>query len=133
MLKLALFDLDHTLLPIDSDYAWGEFTTRIGWTDPVDFQALTPGRHWQTTSPREAVDGFVLGVWFGPGDTIEELRSVTCGRVADRHSVTYRLGVRRGGRLHAVEQHAYFDVDDAGRVPWIRIVCSGYRPDAGAA
>jgi len=38
MLKLALFDLDHTLLPIDSDYAWGEFTTRIGWTDPVDFQ-----------------------------------------------------------------------------------------------
>ncbi|HNK53394.1 MAG TPA: HAD-IB family hydrolase, partial [Ottowia sp.] len=32
MLKLALFDLDHTLIPIDSDYAWGEFTTRIGWT-----------------------------------------------------------------------------------------------------
>ncbi|GAB3184006.1 histidinol-phosphatase [Hydrogenophaga aquatica] len=36
-MKLALFDLDHTLLPIDSDYAWGQFTTRIGWTDPVDF------------------------------------------------------------------------------------------------
>ncbi|WP_232788400.1 HAD family hydrolase [Macromonas nakdongensis] len=37
VLSLALFDLDHTLLPIDSDYAWGEFTTRIGWTDPVEF------------------------------------------------------------------------------------------------
>ncbi len=36
-MKLALFDLDHTLLPIDSDYAWGQFTTRIGWTDPVEF------------------------------------------------------------------------------------------------
>ncbi len=36
-MKLALFDLDHTLLPIDSDYAWGVFTTSIGWTDPVDF------------------------------------------------------------------------------------------------
>lgn len=36
-LKLALFDLDHTLLPIDSDYAWGQFTTRIGWTDAVEF------------------------------------------------------------------------------------------------
>jgi HAD superfamily hydrolase (TIGR01490 family) len=36
-LNLALFDLDHTLLPIDSDYAWGVFTTTIGWTDPVDF------------------------------------------------------------------------------------------------
>lgn len=36
-MKLALFDLDHTLLPIDSDYSWGQFTTRIGWTDPVEF------------------------------------------------------------------------------------------------
>ena len=36
-MKLALFDLDHTLLPIDSDHSWGVFTTRIGWTDPVQF------------------------------------------------------------------------------------------------
>jgi HAD superfamily hydrolase (TIGR01490 family) len=35
---VALFDLDHTLLPIDSDYAWGVFTQEIGWTDPVRFQ-----------------------------------------------------------------------------------------------
>lgn len=35
---LALFDLDHTLLPLDSDYAWGEFTQHIGWTDPVVFK-----------------------------------------------------------------------------------------------
>ncbi|KQM69077.1 HAD family phosphatase [Xylophilus sp. Leaf220] len=35
--RLALFDLDHTLLPIDSDYAWGAFTTTLGWTDPVAF------------------------------------------------------------------------------------------------
>ncbi|MEQ6437855.1 HAD family hydrolase [Comamonas sp. w2-DMI] len=36
-LRLALFDLDHTLLPLDSDYEWGQFTSRIGWTDPVEF------------------------------------------------------------------------------------------------
>lgn len=36
-MKLALFDLDHTLIPIDSDYSWGVFTTTIGWTDPVEF------------------------------------------------------------------------------------------------
>ena len=35
--RLTLFDLDHTLLPIDSDYEWGEFTQRIGWTDPQEF------------------------------------------------------------------------------------------------
>lgn len=36
--KLTLFDLDHTLIPVDSDYSWGVFTTEIGWTDPVEFQ-----------------------------------------------------------------------------------------------
>ncbi|MEO7129179.1 MAG: HAD family hydrolase [Rhodoferax sp.] len=36
-MKLTLFDLDHTLLPIDSDYAWGQYTIEIGWTDPVEF------------------------------------------------------------------------------------------------
>jgi len=36
--KVTLFDLDHTLLPIDSDYSWGEFTQQIGWTDPVVFK-----------------------------------------------------------------------------------------------
>ena len=32
--KIALFDLDHTLIPIDSDYAWGEFTIARGWDGP---------------------------------------------------------------------------------------------------
>ncbi len=36
-MKLALFDLDHTLLPLDSDYSWGNFTAQRGWNDPVDF------------------------------------------------------------------------------------------------
>ena len=29
-MNLALFDLDHTLLPIDSDYEWSQFLVRIG-------------------------------------------------------------------------------------------------------
>ena len=33
MTKIALFDLDHTLLPIDSDFTWSTFTNAIGWTD----------------------------------------------------------------------------------------------------
>jgi HAD superfamily hydrolase (TIGR01490 family) len=36
--RLALFDLDHTLIPLDSDYAWGEFTTARGWTDAHEFK-----------------------------------------------------------------------------------------------
>lgn len=38
-MKLALFDLDHTLLPIDSDYSWGQYTLDIGWCDPGHFKA----------------------------------------------------------------------------------------------
>ena len=36
--RVALFDLDHTLIPIDSDYSWGVFTQAIGWADPVEFK-----------------------------------------------------------------------------------------------
>jgi len=33
-----LFDLDHTLIPIDSDYEWGEFTIALGWCDATQFK-----------------------------------------------------------------------------------------------
>ena len=36
--RLALFDLDHTLIPFDSDYTWGEFTLGLGWNDAGDFK-----------------------------------------------------------------------------------------------
>jgi len=35
--RLALFDLDHTLIPLDSDYAWGQFTVSLGWRDADSF------------------------------------------------------------------------------------------------
>ncbi|MEI2416812.1 HAD family hydrolase [Orrella sp. JC864] len=35
--RLALFDLDHTLLPLDSDYQWADFLARTGRAgDPVE-------------------------------------------------------------------------------------------------
>jgi HAD superfamily hydrolase (TIGR01490 family) len=36
-MKLTLFDLDHTLIPADSDYEWGVFTTSLGWNDADEF------------------------------------------------------------------------------------------------
>lgn len=36
-MNLALFDLDHTLLPLDSDYEWGQFLARIGAVDAEAF------------------------------------------------------------------------------------------------
>jgi HAD superfamily hydrolase (TIGR01490 family) len=38
-MNLCLFDLDHTLLPLDSDHAWGEFMIRLGWVEEASFRA----------------------------------------------------------------------------------------------
>ncbi|MDY0975285.1 HAD family hydrolase [Massilia sp. CFBP9012] len=39
MKNLALFDLDHTLLPLDSDHEWGEFLARVGAVDGAAYRA----------------------------------------------------------------------------------------------
>jgi HAD superfamily hydrolase (TIGR01490 family) len=36
-MNIALFDLDHTLIPLDSDYEWGQFLVRIGAVDREAF------------------------------------------------------------------------------------------------
>ena len=36
--NLCLFDLDDTLLPFDSDHAWGEFVIAQGWVDAATFR-----------------------------------------------------------------------------------------------
>ncbi|NDA55617.1 MAG: hypothetical protein EBX61_04805, partial [Betaproteobacteria bacterium] len=38
-MQLALFDLDHTLIPADSDHAWGQFLVHRGEVDAKDFAA----------------------------------------------------------------------------------------------
>ncbi len=38
-MNLCLFDLDDTLLPLDSDHAWGEFVIGLGWVDEAAFRA----------------------------------------------------------------------------------------------
>ena len=38
-MRLALFDLDHTLLPLDSDVQWGNFAVRLGIVDASHHRA----------------------------------------------------------------------------------------------
>jgi HAD superfamily hydrolase (TIGR01490 family) len=38
-MRLTLFDLDGTLLPRDSDHAFGEFVVELGWADAEDFRS----------------------------------------------------------------------------------------------
>lgn len=95
--------------------------------DQIDFQALTPGRHWQAGSPAEVADEIIFGFWFAPDADIKELRSVTTGEVAGREHVRYLLQVAKSGQDYLVEQQAYYD-SDGGQISWMRVLCSGYRP-----
>ena len=94
--------------------------------DGIDFQALTPGRHWEAASPREVVEEIIFGRWFGAGDLIVELRSVTTSRVMEREHVAYQVRVRRSDGDYLVEQQAYYSTDGA-RITWMRVLCSGYQ------
>ena len=96
----------------------------------IDFQALTPGRHWQGFSPRQVTEEVVLGMWFGPGAAITGL-DVTTGEVGGRQHVAYRLQVTRDGLGYLVEQQAYYDTE-GGQISWMRILCAGYRPAPAA-
>jgi HAD superfamily hydrolase (TIGR01490 family) len=65
-LRLALFDLDHTLLPLDSDYQWAEFLVRNGRAgDPEQArrrnQDLMQSYHRQTLTAEQGAE-FMLGL-----------------------------------------------------------------------
>jgi hypothetical protein len=96
-------------------------------SDVVDFQALTPGRHFQAATGTEAAVEIILGRWFAPA-RIDQLCSVAVGEVAGRGHVAYRLRVRAWDGDYLVEQQAYYDTDGDGRIGWMRLLCSGYRP-----
>lgn len=96
-------------------------------SDPIDFQALTPGRHWQASAPRVVIDEIVLGRWFEPGNDIQGLESVSTCQLPGRGHLSYLLRVRKSDGDYLVEQQAYYDTDGA-RITWMRVLCSGYRP-----
>lgn len=100
--------------------------------DTVDFQALTPRRHWQASTGRQAAEEIILGHWFDAETQILELCSVVTGQVAGCAHIAYRVRVRSSGHDYLVEQQAYYRTDGpaAGgpRIAWMRILCSGYQP-----
>lgn len=57
--NLCLFDLDDTLLPFDSDHAWGEFVTRLGWVDAVDFARRNDAFHAQYKAARLDIHEYI--------------------------------------------------------------------------
>jgi hypothetical protein len=95
--------------------------------DPeIDFRGLTPGRTWEATGPGQVLE-VLLGSWFEPSDRILALQQVQTDEFADRERVGYRLSVENPEGSFVVEQQAYLTTRE-GRIDWMRVLCSGFRP-----
>ena len=58
-MNLALFDLDGTLLEIDSDHAFGEFMVRLGWADGEAFRSANDRFYAQYQAEQLDVDAYI--------------------------------------------------------------------------
>jgi hypothetical protein len=92
----------------------------------IDFQAMTPRRTWEASDPA-AVLSILFGHWFEDDDDIEALERIDTDTFADRERVGYRLSVSNPEGRFLVEQQAYLSERD-GKIVWMRVLCSGYRP-----
>jgi hypothetical protein len=94
--------------------------------EEIDFAGLTPSRSWEASGP-DGVLEILFGSWLEDKDEIRSLESLETGTVADRERVGYRFAVSNPDGEHLVEQQAYLAPRD-GRIGWMRVVCSGFRP-----
>ena len=92
----------------------------------IDFRGLTPNRNWEAGDPDALVE-ILFANWLEDSDEEESLDSVETDSFADRERVGYRLSVSCPDGRHVVEQQAYIEERD-GRIGWMRVVCSGFRP-----
>jgi HAD superfamily hydrolase (TIGR01490 family) len=58
-MNLALFDLDGTLIPKDSDHAFGEFVITLGWADAQAFRRRNDGFYEDYQAGRLDIDAYV--------------------------------------------------------------------------
>jgi HAD superfamily hydrolase (TIGR01490 family) len=58
-MKLTLFDLDGTLLPKDSDHAFGEFIVALGWADREAFRRRNDAFYEDYLAGRLDIDAYV--------------------------------------------------------------------------
>jgi hypothetical protein len=94
-------------------------------------RALLPKGLREWTGGEEIAGQFAR--WFG--DTVDfELVEAALGEVGGRLQLRWRLRLRAerlGAGWFTVEQQAYGDAGEDGRIARLDLVCTGYRPEAG--
>ena len=95
----------------------------------VQLRALLPGglREW---TGADVVAGRFAG-WFDDTEGFELVEAVV-GEVGGRLHLGWRLRLRAerlGSGWFIVEQQAYADTDESGRIARLDLLCTGYRPE----
>jgi hypothetical protein len=92
-------------------------------------RALVPSGLREWTGTRAIARQFAR--WFGDTEDFELLEA-TVGEVGGRLHLHWRLRLqaeRLGAGWFTVEQQAYADTDDGGRIAQLDLLCTGYRPE----
>jgi TusA-related sulfurtransferase len=92
----------------------------------IRFRHLIPRGPREIWGAEEVVDVF-LG-WFGDASELE-VQSMLVDPIADRTSMRYRVRLRGTSGWEVIEQQQFLDMDEAGRIAAIDLLCSGFRPD----
>jgi hypothetical protein len=92
-------------------------------------RALLPSGLREWAGAEAIADRFAR--WFGDTEDFE-LMEATVGEVGGRLHLHWRLRLRAerlGNGWFTVEQQAYADTDESGRIARLDLLCTGYRPE----
>lgn len=95
----------------------------------IRLRALLPPGPFEWTGAEVIAGQF--GRWFGDTENFE-LVEATVGEVGGRLHLHWRLRLqaeRLGRGWFTVEQQAYADTGDGGRITRLDLLCTGYRPE----
>lgn len=95
----------------------------------IRLRALLPGGPFEWTGSEVIAGRFAR--WFGDTESFE-LTQGTVEEVGGRLHLHWRLRLqaeRLGRGWFTVEQQAYADTDDRGRIARLDLLCTGYRPE----
>ena len=97
--------------------------------DGACLRALLPSGLRQWAGAKAIADRFAR--WFGDTEDFELIEAAV-GEVGGRLHLRWRLRLRAerlGSGWFTVEQQAYADTDENGRIARLDLLCTGYRPE----